>query len=100
MFYLWVLFCVVLLPLAHLPLLPARLSLLCLRACTAAPTVAPGSHQVIEMQTLTSGRIFLTLVWPFQVIDERDKSDKLWELLTKLHENPPKADHGKTVSKS
>ncbi|CAN0029200.1 unnamed protein product, partial [Hapterophycus canaliculatus] len=32
-----------------------------------------------------------------QVIDERDKGDKLWELLTKLHESPPKADHGKTV---
>ena len=33
-------------------------------------------------------------------MDERDKSDKLWELLTTLHENPPKADHGKTVSRS
>lgn len=32
-----------------------------------------------------------------QMVDERDKGDKLWELLTKLHENPPKADHGKTV---
>lgn len=31
------------------------------------------------------------------MVDERDKGDKLWELLTKLHENPPKADHGKTV---
>lgn len=32
-----------------------------------------------------------------QMVDERDKGDKLWELLSKLHENPPKADHGKTV---
>lgn len=32
-----------------------------------------------------------------QIVDERDKGDKLWELLTKLHENPPKADHAKTV---
>ncbi|CAN0220584.1 unnamed protein product, partial [Ectocarpus sp. 6 AP-2014] len=31
------------------------------------------------------------------IVDERDKGDKLWELLTKLHENPPKADHGKTI---
>lgn len=31
------------------------------------------------------------------MVDERDKGDKLWELLSKLHENPPKADHGKTV---
>lgn len=35
-----------------------------------------------------------------QVVDERDKGDKLWELLGKLHENPPKADHEKTVSAS
>ena len=34
-----------------------------------------------------------------QIVDERDKSDKLWELLTTLHENPPKEDHGKTVSR-
>lgn len=33
----------------------------------------------------------------YQMVDERDKGDKLWELLSKLHENPPKADHGKTV---
>ena len=33
------------------------------------------------------------------VIDERDKSDKLWELLTKLHGNPPPSDHSKTVSR-
>lgn len=32
------------------------------------------------------------------IVDERDKSDKLWELLTELHGKPPKADHPKTVS--
>eukprot|EP00903_Cladosiphon_okamuranus_P019896 g18287.t2 len=31
------------------------------------------------------------------MMDERDKGDKLWELLSKLHENPPKADHAKTI---
>lgn len=55
---------------------------------------------VVELPVLMSERVCVScLVWLFQVIDERDKSDKLWELLTTLHENPPKADHGKTVSK-
>lgn len=43
------------------------------------------------------GSCFVVLCF-IQIVDERDKGDKLWELLTKLHENPPKADHGKTVS--
>lgn len=32
-----------------------------------------------------------------QIVDERDKSEKLWELLKKLHEHPPSANHDKTV---
>ncbi|CAN0019776.1 unnamed protein product, partial [Choristocarpus tenellus] len=32
-----------------------------------------------------------------QVIDERDKPDKLWELLGNLHQSPPEAEHGKTI---
>ena len=52
-------------------------------------------HQFIDsFLQMALGRLFFSL----QIVDERDKSDKLWELLTTLHENPPKADHGKTVS--
>lgn len=48
---------------------------------------------------LTLSHLFLIScrLMSYQMVDERDKGDKLWELLSKLHENPPKADHGKTV---
>ncbi|CAM9155607.1 unnamed protein product, partial [Discosporangium mesarthrocarpum] len=32
-----------------------------------------------------------------EVVDERDKADKLWELLKNLHQSPPEADHKKTI---